>query len=94
MQPTLSVRNEPATQDLSELNTLSFPSTTSPAASLDLLNLKADSLVQIAKETPAEELSYFNFQVARQQSVNDLASRDVYVQGSLPSPKALLNLAA
>ena len=75
-------------QQRSELSSLSVPST-SPAAGLDVAPSAA--LREIAKSASNEELSFYKFQVDRRADLVGLG--DSYIQGSMPSPHALLRAA-
>ena len=76
-----------------ELNQLSLHST-APSAELDLLTPSSKVLRTIAAETPAEELSFFKYQVEARSANVSPSSSESYLEGSLPSPHALLKVAA
>lgn len=96
MQPQLSTGLSLQALTLPSSAELNQPSlhSTAPSADLNLLTPASKVLRTIAAETPAEELSFFKYQVDARSSLVTPSSSESYLQGSLPSPHSLLQLAA
>ena len=65
---------------------------TAPSAEFALLTPASQVLRSIASSAPEQEISFFKFQVEARSA--DVSSSESYLQGSLPSPQALLRAAA
>jgi len=94
--PTRQQQSASVAQDLS-LDALTMPSLrgrTTPSSLQELSTTQAPQLRDIASSASAEELTFYKFQVDRQQASFDSTSIETYAQGSLPSPQALLKAAA
>lgn len=86
--PSLSNDIQLKMPSLSELNSLSMPSVGSVVG---LEVSPSSELRDIAKSASNEELSFYKFQVDRRADLVGLG--DSYIQGSMPSPHALLRAA-
>ena len=86
--PSLSNDIQLKMPSLSELNSLSMPSMRSVVG---LEVSPSSELRDIAKSASDEELSFYRFQVDRHAEREGVG--DSYIQGSMPSPHALLRAA-